>query len=63
MNKDAITINSIEQVTDFKPYSNILTGIRVHYKINGVPDIIEIETHKELSEEEIKDKIMEVFNS
>lgn len=67
MNKDNIIINSIEKNFDiFKfvsgPDLKTLTSINVNFDLKSIHNAnINIPTRENLSEEEIKDKIIEVL--
>ena len=69
MNKKDITINSIEKNFDIftfvsGPYLKTLTSIAVNFDFKSIHNAnINIPTKETLSEEEIKDKIIEVINS
>lgn len=69
MNKDSIRINTIEKDFIKKTYvaketQEILVGVKVNFNYKSISDAkLYISTDRPLTEEEIKDKIIEVINS
>ena len=66
MNKENIIINSIDKKYQTIPYVGVygarrIKSIEVEFNYKTVRSTIEISTNQPLSEEEIKDKIIEVM--